>query len=379
MNYTEFSEKKEELYAKIFTPSESMMRKYSKIYAFTRANIRNLLPDFEMSKYEQFFKQTFFNQQISALEQDVSEIIDSTLLSGDHEFLLKDSGSRIFCTFHLGSYRLINSILTKFNKNYAILTDSRVIQEQSSSFLNSWKLVSDVYGTSSKFEIFDAERRDVLLKITRFLKENNRYLVVYLDGNTGVGGQLSPSDNSNLVEIPFLKAKIKSRKGIVFIANHLKIPIVPVLNYRSGNKITLHFFDAIENSESLEKEDFCLRTLSALYNNFTDHLVLFPNQWEGWFYIHYSIVLSSVVPSYTPSHNSAHNGYLFNSDQFTPFTYSNNSKYILDRFTYKSHQVNEETFNFIESIQSGNKNFGGLSKSISSETINNLLNYRIIH
>lgn len=379
MNYSEFREKKEELYTKIFTPSEEMTRRYSKIYAFTTANLRNLLPDIDISEYEQFFKQTFFNQQISALEQDVSEIIDSTLITGDCEFLERDNSSRIFCTFHLGSYRLINSILTKFNKNYAILTDSRVIQEQSSSFINSWKLLSDFYGSSSKFEIFDAEKRDVLLKIARFLKENNRYLVVYLDGNTGVGGQLNTSDNNNMVEIPFLKSRIKSRKGIVFIANQLEVPIVPVLNYRSAEKITLHFFDAIQNSESLGKEEFCLRTLSTLYNNFTDHLIQFPNQWEGWFYIHYSIVLKSIVSSYTPPNNMTRNGYMFNNNQFTLFTYSNNTKYILDRFTYKSHQVNEETFNFLESIQSENENLEVMNKSVSQETINSLFNYRIIH
>ena len=382
MDYSDFSRRRGELYKKIFEPSDEMVRKYSKIYAFTCANLRNLMPQVPKLNYEEFFKKTLFNQQVSALEQDVPEIINSVQLRGQYDFLLQDSSSRILCTFHLGSYRIINSILTKHNKDYAILTDSRVIKEQSQEFILSWQKINDIYKTNGKFEIFDAERRDVLLKIARFLKEGNRYLVVYLDGNTGVGGQRNSSDNDNLIEIPFLNGSIKSRKGIAFISHLLKVPIVPVLNYRIDDEITLHFFNEIQTTEYADKEEFCSKSMTKLYNNFVDYLLLYPNQWEGWFYIHYSLTIQSINSTFYLSQQTKNSdGHIFNDDQFDLFTYASNSKFILDRQTYKSHIVNESLYEFLLDLKKTRINFTKelVRADISAETINELIEHKILH
>ncbi len=107
----------------------------------------------------------------------------------------------------------------------------------------------------------------------------------YIDGNTGVGG--ISDDKQKLVKIKFLNYEIYARKGVAFISHFTQTPIIPIISIRTGwLSREIHVHKPIFPDKNKERELYSKQTTQKLYRIFEKYLKLYPEQWEGWFYLH---------------------------------------------------------------------------------------------
>jgi|TARA_B110000908_G_C10214775_1_gene432177 KDO2-lipid IV(A) lauroyltransferase len=345
---------------RIFSDTNDRDDDYSKSFAFSSANLNSFLPSIESNKHKMFFKKCLFNQHLSSIEEDDFNTIDSLNIINNTSFndieKIKDLQTpTIFTTFHLGSYRILNSFLTKHGFNTTLIVDEEVYTAQKDSFIKGWEVVENYYKKKSSFTVLNAEKRSVLLTLIRLIKNNN-VLIVYLDGNTGTGKKLNK--NPNLIKIDFLKNTMFVRKGFAFLSNILKTNIVPVLSYRDNDKINLHFFKEMAHDTTLSREDSINQITNYNFENFEKYLLKYPEQWEGWFYMHKWFDLKSLKKQpykklYTLKNKT-------NFKRYIPFKYCVNQYFLLDKSDFNSYPISYKVYrglwdNTINSIDSENK------------------------
>lgn len=212
-----------------------------------------------------------------------------------------------------------------------------------------------MHKNNSSFSVLNAEKRSVILTLMRQINMNN-VLIVYLDGNTGTGKKLS--ENKNLTTINFLGKEIFVRKGFAFLANILKANVIPVLSYRNNDKINLHFFKEIAYDSNLSREVSIAEVVDNNFKNFEKYLLKYPEQWEGWFYMHKWFKLNSLKKApYTSSPKITGET---NFERFVPFKYCINEYFLLDKSDYTSYPISYNLFknlwnNSIENINEKDK------------------------
>lgn len=365
----EFETRLYHLKNRIYSEWQQYEEAYSKRYAFTSANLNYFLPELRTEKHKSFYKNCLYNQHLSSLEENNIKTIDSINIINDTSFInigsLQQSQSPIiFTTFHLGSYRILNSFLTKKGFNSTLIVDEDVYTSQKDSFLNSWEHVEDYYKKNSSFSVLNAEKRSVILTLMRQINKNN-VLIVYLDGNTGTGKKLS--ENKNLTTINFLGKEIFVRKGFAFLANILKANVIPVLSYRNDDKINLHFFNEISYDSTISREASITEVVDNNFKNFEKYLLKYPEQWEGWFYMHKWFNLNSLrkAPYISLSKIIEET----NFERYVPFKYCVNEYFLFDKSNYTSYPISFKLFKNLWNNSIGNINEKDRSELIKINAI----------
>jgi KDO2-lipid IV(A) lauroyltransferase len=283
---------------------------------------------------------------LSSIEEDDFETIDSLNIINNTSFKdindIKNSQNPIiFTTFHLGSYRMLNSFLAKHGFNSTLIVDEEVYLGQKESFLKSWEKVDNHYRNSSSFTVLNAEKRSIILTLMRQIKNNNTVLVVYLDGNTGTGKKLNK--NPNLKTINFLKNEMCVRKGFAFLSNILKATVIPVLSYRENEKNNLHFFKEMVSDSNISKDESINQIINYNFSNFERFLLKFPEQWEGWFYMHKWFDLNRYEKQ--PYNETDVIKGKMNFERYMPFKYCIDQYFIFDKTNYSSCPISKELYN----------------------------------
>jgi len=356
-----FNLRKKRLENNIFNKSKRDEDKYSKSFAFTSANLNSFLPSIKIDKHKTFFKNCIYNQHLSSIEEDDMNTIDSLNIINDTSFenienIKHLKTPTIFTTFHLGSYRILNSFLTKHGFNSTLIVDEDVYTNQKEDFIKSWKIIENHYKNNSSFTILNAEKRSVILTLMRLIKKTNNVLIIYLDGNTGTGRKLK--ENPNLITIDFLKNKMFVRKGFAYLSNILKTNIVPVLSYRDNGKNNLHFFKEMSYDQTISREQSIHKIINYNFKNFEKYLKKYPEQWEGWFYMHKWFQINEFKKQ--QYHKTSLVKGIANFKRYIPFKYCVNQYFLLDKTNYNSYAISQETYknlwnNKIELINNKNK------------------------
>src|SRR5574337_591144 len=76
---------------------------------FASANLHHLLPDLPMSAHQQVIDEILLHRLMAELDGNSIFLLNSVLVEDKNSVLeTAKTNPAIFCTFHLGSYRLIN-------------------------------------------------------------------------------------------------------------------------------------------------------------------------------------------------------------------------------------------------------------------------------
>lgn len=242
------------------------------------------------SEEAEFISTAVIENQVGT-EFDISHLFEYQHRSVRDELLLVDrfwdqqitaQQNRIYCSYHLGSYRLIVGYLLSKGIDVALLVTDDVIQKQ-------MQLMTDVYRDMNckddfgKLIFLNAESFDGINEAINFYEQGGS-LLIYIDGNSGIGGMNRNDDR--LLTIPFLGRRVKARKGVAFLSWVLKATIYPfyVRNNQDGTR-SLIFETNIVLDRQLNKVEYIKQTTHKLFQILEREVRREPAAWEGWLYI----------------------------------------------------------------------------------------------
>lgn len=317
-----------------FYESDNLTRQFH----IVSAGLLNYLPKIPYKKHEEIFKNILFHQQLSILEQDAMHLIHTMAIENftSHTAQLLKEKPAIICTFHTGSYRLINLLLAKNGIPFSLVISQKVLQAQGSMFKRLFSRYSKTKNTNS-FNLINAESPGSALCMFRELKKG-KSLVIYIDGNTGAVAQTNQNENSCCIS--FLNQQIMARKGVGFLSHAAEVPILPVVCYRKSiEEITLHFFDMIYPDRKKDRNMFAQEITQRIYDMATPIISRYPEQWEAWLYLHKiaRIIKPVAINTLLPKVKSG-GKLMFNNLQYGLFRVSQKN-YIFNKSNYVAYPI----------------------------------------
>ncbi len=311
---------------------------------FASANLRHLLPAIPTSLHDGIIKEILFNQACAMLDGDNCFLLESAKICDPNAMLLSAREKPIiFCTFHFGSYRLINALLVREHINYTLPVADDIYETQGASFVESVKNFRTYFKSDSKFAVLNAEEHTSALTLARKTRAGWS-LLAYIDGNTGVQG--AGRRDSKTLSVPLLGKPIFARKGIAFISHFLNVPIVPVLCEITGQmQRIITFHEKIDPSEfSKDREAYCQMATERLYAVLAGYLKRVPGQWEGWLDMQKYLDMDRLadsggtdedsVETASPAEDIADSKLVFNRERFG-FIVQEDGRALLDKDSYK--------------------------------------------
>ena len=322
-------------------------------YNLVSAGLYNFLPDIEFENHESIFENILFHQKRGIENQKNFSHLDQAEILGlkqvNNSYKLHQS---IFCSFHLGSYRLINLFLIKNKIAYTLVISKRLLKEQGNDYLDFYikQCDRDVVG----FEVIDADSPTSTMNMVKHLK-NGRSLLIYTDGNLGSGVDIKNSRNTCLID--FMSQKIYARTGVAYLSYILNIPIIPVFSYLSTkNKDVLKFEKQIMPDLKSTKLEYCKYVTSLIYGNAEALIRRYPDQWEGWLYLHKIAVIDKTIENkkriFLNLKNNKNTNLIFNKLDFGLFQIGS-TYYLFQKKGYKSYQISKDLYKLLlENIRS---------------------------
>lgn len=215
------------------------------------------------------------------LEWDLFDVVNLDRL---RQALDKGRGA-LLATQHVGPYRRLFYELVRRGFKVNLVLDaevsSNILQRISNQLARQNKSLPDL---EERLLIINAEKTGSARQILRALKRNEP-VIIYLDGNTGVGGQKETSQHG--VTVDFFDQKVAVRKGTCHLAYLAQSPVIPLFaNWCDGRKPRMEFFDPIVPDPQSDVEEFCRQGMQKLYTLSETFIREHPEQFEEWFHMH---------------------------------------------------------------------------------------------
>ncbi len=308
------------------------------------ASLHNFIPDVPFSSHLTIYKNILLHKKLSILEQQAFSLLDNLKIESDipdvYQFL--KSRPTVICTFHIGSYRLINLLLTKYGIPFSLVIGKDIGAIEGSNFSSLFK--SFCRSTSfGGFSIINAEDSRSGLKMLKELKQT-RTLVLYIDGNSRAGADTMGNENSCLIQ--FMQQQLHARKGIAALSFIANVPIVTAVSYRvAWDDVRLRFFQPILPDKTMDRETFAFETTQRIYDMAVPIIRGNPELWEGWLYIHQVARIKSICLSENISQTEIDKEelLLFNSEQFGIFKVDNIA-FLLRKSGYFFYEIDSATY-----------------------------------
>lgn len=342
--------------------------KYSINHATSRANILNFLPNkLNEKQLNSFLMDCYYYKGSSMADLDDFSLIDTYNVSTPQHVTDVDiykAKPTIFATFHMGSYRVINTYLNVKNFKSVLIVDTEVFESQTEHYIDVYTSIQKERSTTGHLVVLNADEQSTFFKLKQLIKEGYS-LIVYLDGNMGAGSR-NVSENKNLIPISLFGNEIYVRKGIGVLAKLLGAQIVPVISHLDKEKIHLTFYPEY----NVFSTDDIHNSISYCYNLLEKLLVKFPEQWECWLYMHNWINLEKwSIKNDQELEENVNNKteFKFNKDDYYLVHNSlDNTYFLFENSTYSAYEISYQNFNLLS------------SEIISTELINNDLKIELI-
>ena len=313
------------------------------------AALVNYLSDLDINLHEDIYKNILLHKKLSILEQANHEALEGVEMENLTVEILEQLKSKptIICTFHTGSYRILNLFLASNNIPYSLVIGKDIVEQEGNTFKNQF---NDLPGNHAPvgFNIIDAEKPNVGLQMLREIKKG-RSLLLYMDGNTGAGAATTKNDNRCVIN--FLNQQIFARKGIAFLAHAANVPIITVASYRkSWEEIKLRFFDPIYPDLKKERGEYAEEATQEIYNLVAPIVKQYPEQWEAWLYIHKvaNIVNTGTVSPKSNRHSVVSEKILLDSFQFGIFKL-NGAPILFKKCSYSFYEIDNGLYELLSS------------------------------
>lgn len=373
MDETIYTQEREKLLSQINKPNQNPNELLVKDGRFNliAANIMQIMPQSNFDYHKEIFKNITLFQKLSRLDQFYANSIENCELLGFTDSI-KNSIQKtpfIFTTFHLGSYRLINHFLIKQGISFDLLIAKNTYEREGNIFEVIYN--KNKIDEHQKIGLIDAENSSAIFSMLRCLK-NGRSLLIYMDGNTGIGSNSKNNINLSLTKLG--DGEILARKGAMEISFLTNIPIINILSFVENSRTKLKFYPIINFNEGT-KEEYANYALSEIYKQFETLLLKYPDQWEGWFYIHKSLCVKNRHASDNqPDKISYRNKYLFNYFDYGIFKIKE-KYYLFNKNNLLSYNIDINLFvKLFRSI-----NIKQSFTEFNIETIQNLLKEKVIY
>jgi len=351
---------------------------YLRRFHFTIANLKNFYPEaLEGRTSEEVYSELLYTRELAPLDaKKYATEIDHVQLRGDLERVKNGQGDPvIYCVNHLGSYRAIIGLLSKYGHDFSLVIDEQVFSKQGEGIRESVKRINEHFQTESDFDLINAEEFAAAMKMVKQIKQG-KSLVIYIDGNTGTGGIFRHDEKLEVVE--FFGKQILARQGIAYISFLTNVPIVPVCSFRENirysemihlNNTVMEFYEEIIPTKGVSKKEYCKSSIQLLYKYLEEKTREHPLQWEGWLYVHKYLDESKIesVPNSEYSEDTDIEQVEFNEERYGLFILG--AKYFMfDSSTYKSFLIDEEDFQFFQSFMPDKKKTKKTTDSKTTET-----------
>jgi lauroyl/myristoyl acyltransferase len=327
---------------------------------FASANLHYFLPDIPIESHPGIIDTIFFNRECSDLDEDNFFLLDSIHVSDPNSVLVTAKERPvIFCTFHYGSYRLINPLLVSRGFNYILPVEGAIYAEQKMRFQEGCVKCQEYFNSTSQFMVVNAEQPTAALTMARKTRKGWS-LLAYIDGNTGVQG--GGRHDAKMLRISLLGKWIYARKGIAFLSHFLKLPIVPVICEITGpTERSLRFHDKIDPSDHEgNREDYCMMATEKLYSILGDYLKRSPSQWLGWLEMQKYLDLDNLTDSKISDTQREDTVSLVGTDVNCKYTFNHKrfgfivnagQRVLLDKTTYKLLSVPDDIADILETYR----------------------------
>lgn len=296
------------------------------VYTMLSAALSNFLPGIPVSSHLDIFRELRLYLHLSKLEQRSMDMISNLVIEGEVPEMFKNP--HIICTYHTGSYRMINLWLIKNHLPFALVIGEESMQAEGVEFMEFYKK-NNMLDTSG-LEVINANSGSSTLQMIRALKAG-KSLVVYIDGNQGAGRETKQNKNTCLVT--FMGNKIHARTGIGYLSHKTNVPVLPVCCYRpDGLSIHIKFGNFIVPDLQATREQFATYVTRRLFSFIAPVIKKYPAQWEGWLYIH-KVIYRIKRKKNTPRRTSG-NQVMFNQQDYGIFKLERKA-FLLQKNAYK--------------------------------------------
>ncbi len=316
-------------------------------FQMVSASVFNYLPQIVYERHQLIFNNILLHKKLSILEQDhldVLDCVDIESCSSEIMQLLRKQPA-VICTFHLGSYRVLNLLLLKERIPFSLVVGKEVMEQEGNHFNEVFKRVSKKLDVACP-DLINAEEPRSVLNMLSALK-HGRSIVLYIDGNTGAGAGTSKNENSCVID--FLGQQIYTRKGIAWMAHHAGVPIVVSVSVRRGwEAIGTKFFDPIY-PELKDGNEFAQHTTQKIYDMVSPLISENPEQWEAWLYLHKSarIIHTHAAMNSVKKRSNVGEKAVFNSALFGKFKIDG-TPFLLQKQGYEFYEISDSIYDALE-------------------------------
>lgn len=194
-------------------------------------------------------------------------------IQGEENIMECLSERGVFISFHINSYRFIPFSLAEFLKNKAMPYRISVMMDQKTNDLEQGL---DEHEIKNDFfqQVLVADDRTIGYKILKAMEDT--HLLLFLDGNTGVGKDLHP------IELNHISSKVTIRSGIFRLLAMVNKPICCLISVsdEEGHEHLIAYELIRVNRQDYEE------SAAKIYRLFTNALNKEPGSWRFWYKHH---------------------------------------------------------------------------------------------
>lgn len=309
------------------------------------ASFRRFIPTMPIEKYTEFVREVLINQGLAWEEQADIELLENCTVVWEKEI---DMSPKIYCSFHMSSYRLCMLYLLRQNIPLTLLASNDIIKKQG-DFINR---TSDKVSNNIGHQIIDANNPNSLIKMMREIKKGNS-LFVYVDGNTGVENLKS---SEKLLDVEILDSQIRVRTGIAYLSKLLNVPIVPIIATRNEEQFPkIHIHNHIVPLPNEGKTEYVERSIKKVYSLLNHELKQYPEQWEAWMYLYKFATKYQAKPlelNFEDSYREIK--WKFNNKRFLLWMHKN-KHYLLDNTDFSMIEISDSIADFLSGLNEKKK------------------------
>ncbi|GAB4030556.1 lysophospholipid acyltransferase family protein [Spirosoma gilvum] len=310
-------------------------RGYLMKYTTFSANVENLLPAIPRQEHDMLFRELLLQQMFTTFDQQCLTAGDLVKLRGADHLLEKEYSPRIYCTYHLGSYRMLTSVLFRKGVDCVLLVGSNMNRNQGDGMAEHIEGLRQKHGLTNVFRVVEAGSPTAGLTVLRELKAG-RSLIVYVDGSPETGPK--PGEESQFLSVRFGHRRMLTRKGVGYLSHAAGVPIVPVVSYRRSDMVNvLHCLKSIKPIPQSDRELYCQEAMQQLYDGFWPFLKQYPGQWDGWNYLHLFLEPEKTNKTYTGYRKQI----AFNENRYTLCDLED-APILFDRRLYQTYEITED-------------------------------------
>ena len=309
------------------------------------ANVENLLPSIPRYQHEALFREVLLQQLFTSFDQRCLTAGDLATLRGLPDVQNNDSGAKIYCTYHMGSYRLLTSVLFRKGVDCVLLVGTNMNRTQGDSMAEHIEGLRQKHGLTNVFRIVEAGHGTAGLTILRELKAG-RSVIVYVDGSPETTPE--EGEEQQFLSVRFGQRRVLTRKGVGYLSHAANVPIVPVVSYRKPNMTNvLQFMRPIRPISQSNREMYCQETMQQLFDVFWPYVADHPEQWEGWTFIHSFLEpeLAKGKPLSMQNHRP-----VFNDCRYTLCDLED-APILFDRRLYQTYEITEDLRDLLLNIE----------------------------